>query len=96
MTDEDKPKVWVCPIHGEVPADELNLHPSGQWGTHGYCSAAIIPTSQPEFYKRLEDDDKPLFTAGHMETLSYGPSWGSIIFLGLVGIVLLVVILVFA
>jgi hypothetical protein len=43
-----------------------------------------------------EDDDTPLFIAGHMETLSYGPSWGSIIFLGLVGIALLVAILVFA
>jgi hypothetical protein len=44
----------------------------------------------------MTDEDKPLFTAGHMETLSYGPSWGSIIFLALVGIVLLVVILVFS
>jgi hypothetical protein len=43
-----------------------------------------------------DDDDKPLFTAGHMETLSYGPSWGSIILLGLVGIALLVAILLYA
>lgn len=43
-----------------------------------------------------ENDDKPLFPPAQMEELSYGPSWGSIIFLGIIGIVLLVVILLFA
>lgn len=44
----------------------------------------------------MDEDDKPLFEPCQTEELSYGPSWGSIIFLGVVGIVLLVVILVFA
>lgn len=44
----------------------------------------------------MTDDDKPLFEPCQMEELSYGPSWGSIIFLGIVGVVLMVVILVTA
>lgn len=42
----------------------------------------------------IDDEDKPIFTEGHMEKISYGPSWGSIIALGIIGIALLVAILV--
>lgn len=39
-----------------------------------------------------EDEDKPLFTSPQLEEVDYGPSWGSIIALGIIGIVLVVVI----
>lgn len=97
MEDDDKPKAWVCPIHGEVSSDDLKLHPSGQWGTHGYCSAVVIQTSEPEFYTRVEDDVKPLYAPPFKtEALDYGPSWGCIISMGMLGIVLCVLILLFA
>jgi hypothetical protein len=44
----------------------------------------------------IDEEDKPLFTECQTEELSYGPSWGSIIALGLIGIALLVAILIFA
>lgn len=40
-----------------------------------------------------EDENKPLFTSAQMEEIDYGPSWGSIIALGIIGIVLVIVIL---
>jgi uncharacterized membrane protein len=43
-----------------------------------------------------EDEDRPIFEPGLTEKVSYGPSWGSIIGMGIVGIVLLILILLFA
>lgn len=40
-----------------------------------------------------EDEDKPLFPLPQLEELDYGPSWGSIIALGIIGIALVVAIL---
>lgn len=40
-----------------------------------------------------EDEDKPLFGMPQMEEIDDGPSWGSIIALGIIGIVLCVVII---
>jgi hypothetical protein len=54
----------------------------------------LIDDIQREMEQNLED--APIFTAGALETLEYGPSWASIIILGFVGIVVLIVILLFA
>lgn len=43
-----------------------------------------------------KDDDKPLFEPFQLEEIDYGPSWGSIIALGIIGITLCVVILILA
>ena len=35
--------VWVCPVHGQVPDEEVTAHPQAGWlGTHGHCSALIF------------------------------------------------------
>lgn len=82
---------WLRCLHIEYAAGDITIEELEE------DAEFYIRTHNNAVRREMDmDDDKPLFEPFKTEKVDYGPSWGSIILLGVIGIVLCVLILILA